>query len=249
MQCVTLLLTAATAFRLYELGLNRKYRFFFWYLIFSFLQSGISLLLDTRSKAYFLAWIASEPVAWFFYVQVVLELCWLILHDYKGIYTLGRWMIQAALLLSVALSAVSLISSWRNAFETSRIILYYTMIERGLVFSLVIFLLLTLLSIAWYPLPLSRNVMVYCVVYCVYFLSHTMGLLALNLTGQLITPLVNAAMGVVTALCFVAWLFLLNARGESKRVVLRLEWSPEDEKQLVGQLSAINSVLLRAARK
>ena len=247
-QCVTLLLTLATIFRLYASGLHRKYRFFFWYLIFSFLQAGGSLLLGSRSKAYFWAWLAAEPVVWFFYIQVVLELYWLILQDYKGIYTMGRWLVQAVFLISVAISTVSLLSSW-NSVLSSRILLYYTMIERGVVFSLVIFLLLMLVSVAWYPVPLSRNVMVYCVVYSIYFLSNTMGLLALNLTGQHITPLVNDAMSVVTALCFVAWLFLLNARGEGKKMVLRLKWNEEHEKRLTDQLSAINSALLRAARK
>lgn len=249
MQCISLLLTAVTAFRLYQLRLHRKYRFFFSYLIFSFLQSGGSLLLDSRSKAYFLGWVATEPVVWFLYIQVIFELYWLILHDYKGIYTMGRRMVQVALLISIAISAASLISSWRSSFEYSRIILYYTMIERGVIFSLVIFLVLTLLFIAWYPVALSRNVMVYCVVYTVYFLSHTMGLLALNLTGQQITPLINNAMGGVTVLCFVTWLVLLSAKGEARKVALRFEWSAEQEQRMVKQLSAINSSLLRAARK
>jgi hypothetical protein len=54
---------------------------------------------------------------------------------------------------------------------------------------------------------------------------------------------------VITLLCFSAWSILLSPAGELKKVVFRRQFTAEDERRLVEQLTAINSSLMRATRK
>jgi len=52
-----------------------------------------------------------------------------------------------------------------------------------------------------------------------------------------------------TTLCLGYWVFALKPQGESKSIVVSHQWKPEQEERLLSQLQAINSSLLRAARK
>jgi hypothetical protein len=52
------------------------------------------------------------------------------------------------------------------------LLFWCTTVERGVVFSLVIFLLLILLFLSIYPVSLSRNILVHCVVYTVFLSRH-----------------------------------------------------------------------------
>src|SRR5262245_37376746 len=101
------LAAALTAMRLYKTGLHRRYRFFFWYLIFRALSSAGMAFLNLRSKAYFFAFITVEPITWVFYCLVVLELCRLMLERHKGLYTLGKLALYAGIAVSVTVSLVT----------------------------------------------------------------------------------------------------------------------------------------------
>jgi len=225
------------------------YRFFCLYLGFRIARSVLLSTLTYGTNTYFQVWAVSAPVLWLLYVLVVLELYSLVLRNYKGIATLGRWTLMGALGLSILLSALSLVADMSNATDSNRMILYFNAVERGVVSSLVIFLLLITGFLAWCPVPLSRNVIVHSVVYSVYFLSMTMGLLWRNVTGHAVNNTVNLVLLAVSVSCLLVWILFLNRQGEQTTVVLRQHWRPEQEELLVGRLSAINATLLRSARK
>ena len=52
-----------------------------------------------------------------------------------------------------------------------------------------------------------------------------------------------------TAACTVAWLLLLNAKGEERKVELHAPAGAGQEEFLVRQLNQINATVMRAARK
>lgn len=238
---------ATAALRLYQLDLNRVYRFFFAYLVLTTARSLLLLPFDLRGNTYGVIYLVTLPILWVFYILIVLELYSLVLQNYSGIYSLGRWTLYGSLFFSVALSVLTLIPTWGN--ETSRLLFWSTTATRGVDFSLVIFLLLILVFLSRYPVALNRNIIVHCIVYTVFFLGTSMTILVRNVVGHEVMRQLNTVLEVLSIACYLAWIFLLTRAGESRITMLRHNWSPEDEQRLIEQLNHINATLLRAARK
>ena len=190
---------ATAALRLYQLDLNRVYRFFFIYLVITTARSLVLLPFNVRENTYGLIYLATLPILWVFYILIVLELYSLVLQNYSGIYSLGRWTLYAALFFSVTVSVLTLIPSWGN--ETSRLLFWCTTVERGVDFSLVIFLLMILIFLSRYPVALNRNIIVHCIVYTVFFLGTSMTILVRNVVGHEAMRELNNVLQVLSAGC------------------------------------------------
>jgi len=232
-------------------GLYRRYRALFAYLVFRIFYTGALLFAfkDTRSAAYLWFFTLTEPAIWLFYVLVVIELYSLVLERHRGLYTLGRWVLYGGLSISLLISGLALVPELSGgARQASRLIPYYLAIERGVDFSLLIFLLVILLWLTQYPVPLSRNVLVHSMVYTILFLSNTAGLLIRVILGyNLSTPVTTFALGI-GAVCILMWLIFLTPKGEEVRVSLP-SFGPEHEKRILSQLEALNKTLLKVSRE
>ena len=125
---------------------------------------------------------------------------------------------------------------------------YILATERGVDFSLGIFILLILFFLTRYPVPLTRNVVVHSVVFSLFFLSNTLGLLLRSVFGLHVSPEINLFLMGISSACVVAWLVLLNAKGEKVQVTTR-QFGRGDEERILLQLDALNDTLLRASRK
>ncbi len=243
-------------------GLHSTYRFFAAYLLFRVFRAAllaavppIARLIDSRpnvpfaSNAYAWVWMLTQVVLWFFYILVILELYSLILQNYKGISSLGRWALMVGLLVSLAFSSGTLWTDLGNPGEKFPTLLYLFAIDRGITSSLVIFLLLITGFLVWYPVPLSRNVVVHCIAYAAYFLPSAVVLLLRNVMGSHVTQIVNIALSCITIMCLAVWITFLNREGETKMFRVLRRPAAQDEDILIEHLAAINSTLLRAARK
>ncbi len=248
--------------RIYRLGLHRTYRFFAGYLAFRVFRALALTLLppvvqrllsrpDVRfeTDAYGWIWLVTQPMLWMAYILVVLELYSLVFQNYKGIASLSRWVLMAGLVLAIGISSLTLFTDLSNPGEQFPILLKFLVIDRGIVSSLVIFLLFITVFLTWYPVPLNRNVVVHCIVYALYFLSNAMLVFIRNVTGHEVTPVANIISSSIAIGCLLVWLKCLNLEGEEKTVALRQQWVEGENEVLVDQLSAINATLLRAARK
>jgi hypothetical protein len=242
-------LTAGLIIRLIHDGLHRIYVFFFTYLVVGVVQSLIVLPVDPQSKLYDMVYFITQPVMWLLFILIVLELYSLVLKNHRGIASLGRWTLGAALGLSICVSLLTLSPDLNRATGPSALFVYYTVIERGIQSSLVVFLLLISGFLLWYPIPLSRNVILHAIVYSTYFLCSAAALFMRNLLGLGYTRSVSTALLGIANGCLLVWIVFLNRAGEAKKVVVGHQWKPEDEERLVEQLDAINSALLKTARK
>lgn len=247
------IVVAGSAFlgvRLFVTGLYRRYWAFFFYLIFNALREGVVSTLDPSKRTYLHFWGVTEPLEWLLLVLVVLELYSLVLQDYRGLSTVGRWAMIAAVVVALAASGLSLLAP---SFHTTqgRMMTYYYAAERAVYFSLVFFLLTILFVLMQYPITLSRNVILHSFVFSVYFLSNTM--IFTILSARNFSPgLIQAAQYAVALLNMTAlgiWLARLTPAGELQKVRLRPTWMPGREEVLVGQLNQLNAALLRATRK
>jgi len=233
--------------RLYYLGLYRRYRAFFSFLIFFILGNGLFVILGPGSGAYQKFWILTEPFEWFLYAWVVLELYSLALEGYRGLSTVGRWSLIVAIFVAVAASGFSLIVP-SHLTRQGRLMAYYFVAERAVYFSLAVFLLTILVLLTRYPITLNRNTIVHSVVFSIYFLSNTAIFLLLSTRGFGAIAIASYATQAVNLGALGTWLAMLNPAGEKRQQRLRPAWMPGHEEHLLNQLNSLNAALLRVSR-
>ena len=244
-----LVLAALLAARLAVTRLFRVYRWFFLFLCFQITRSLVLLPFPPNRGTYALVFLITQPILWLLYILIVLELYSLALRNHPGIASLSRWTLSAALVISVVISAVTLQVDLSRPSGRYRLLVYYSVMERGLTFSLVLFLLLITVFLIWCPVSIRRNVVVHASIYSVYFLSITLALLIRNVAGYQTTRVISAVLLLVDLVCFSLWIAVLNRRGEERLLVVRRRWQHEDEERLVKQLDALNDMLLRRPRE
>ncbi len=124
------------------------------------------------------------------------------------------------------------------------------MVERGIDSALVLLLLLLLVFLVLLPIPLSRNVVIHSVLYAIFFVTSSMGILIVNLTGfaQAVRIVSLCVQGIFLS-CLVSWIALLSREGETKLAEFRKPLPTAYEQRLVEQLASINATLLRAGAK
>ncbi len=245
-------------YRLWRSGLQHTYKFFALYVAFRVVRSLVLEIAPIvfpqasgqfSSNLYARLWMATEPVLWILYVLVVLELYGLVFKEYKGIASLGRWVVLGGLAVALILSSASLSADLSNPAEQFPILRYFFAIARGVLSSLMVFVLCITGFLAWCPVPLNRNVVLHSIIYAVYFLGIALTLLLRNLTGQQITAYASLAITAVTLACLGVWIAVLDAGGERRSITVRAHWQREQEEHVMQQLAAINTTLMRAARK
>lgn len=240
-----------TSLKLVYTGLYRRYRALFAYLIFRFIYTAslLFVFVNSRTAGYQRFWILTEPIIWLFYVLVVIELYSLVLERHRGLYTLGRWVLYCGLSVSVLISGLALLPQLTGGtVQRSRLLPYYYAVERGIDFSLFLFLILILLWLTRYPVPLSRNVVVHSLAYSILFLSNTAGVLVRTIFGREVNPYLDRFVLGIGAACILIWLLFLTPKGEEVRVSLPI-FGPEHEKRILSQLEALNSTLLKVSRE
>jgi hypothetical protein len=244
---LNLLIVAGTAIlsvRLFVSGLYRRYRVFFIYLVFATLHVGLFAFLKQGGRAYQQVWVLTEPLDWLFYVSVVIEIYGLVLQDYKGLSTAGRWALIVAVAVALLASGISLTAP--SHYAQSHLMTYYYVAERAVYFSLLVFLVSILGLLMQYPITLSRNIIVHSMVFSVYFVGNTVLYLLLSMRGAASIAVVTYALPAITLAAVGAWLVLLNPAGELRKLRLRPQWMPGREEELVSQLNNLNAALLRA---
>jgi hypothetical protein len=246
---ISILGSALTAFKLYRAGLHRRYRMFFAYLVFRIPCMSCGLFLDTSGAPYLWLFTKSEPVIMLFYVLIVLELYRLVLHEYKGLYTLGRWAMGAAMAIAVAVSMLGLRGATTHEVQKfSFWVVFELRAEARLDLALVLFILLIIGFLGRYPIRLNRNVIVHTVVYSVFFFANSLGLVFWFFKINIKDELVNTTLMGIASVCAVAWWIGLSQKGEEVQVHLP-SLGPGAEQRALQQLEALNATLLRASRK
>jgi hypothetical protein len=245
---VGILLPLALFGRLFRLKLTRNYRLFLAYLLFDAARSLVSWFYSPGSDFFRNLWLSTEPIIWVMYVLVVLELCSLVFKDYRGIHALGRWIIYGSSVISVLVSIITVLPTWRHSTDAVFSVPRYLMIERGIDFAIVLLLLLLLAFLVLFPIQLSRNVIVHSILYAIFFMSNSMGILIVNLTGYRLSITVSTCLMGVSVLCMVGWLILMSREGEQKIIAIRHPVAV-DETRLVAQLAEINATLMRAKKQ
>lgn len=244
---IVVIFTALLAIRLSSRGLSRKYPAFFSYLLFSAAQNAILLIPKKASNAYFWTWVVTEPIAFFFYVLMFLELYSMITSAHEGIRSVGRTALYIAVGAALAVSlAVSI--PFNAPVTHSRVLTFFYLAERTINLSLVTFLAVVLFMMMRYPISLSRNVILHSIIFSFYFLSNTVVYLALSLLG-FGEHTAGYAVNLLSCAAILVWLMKFHQVGETHEQRLAMPWMAGREEELINQLNDINKVLMKMSKK
>ena len=246
---LNLLASALVVWRLYSLGLHKTYRYFFTGMALAVTRTTVLFPFGPRTKIYYQIWIATQPLLWLSYLLIVSELYFLALKHYRGIYSLGRWFFFGAVATAAVISAMTVLPTIAPPPVRYAMAYYYALIERGIVTTLAVFLLLLILLVAWFTIPLSRNLLTHCTVYSVYFFANNVISLYRQLGGKDASVWSDISKLTVALGCYYCWAFRLTPNGEDRTTSLHLGRSPLEEKRLLSHLEGLNATLLRVARK
>lgn len=242
-------LVAILLYRILRNSSLHRYRFFAIYLSVDLLTTIVGMWFHPRSEAFARVWMARAPLIWIAYVLVVFELYSRILESHKGIATVGRMTMVAFVGVAALASGLTLLVEINNNSELYPILLAMFAAERSITLSLMLLLVLLMVFLLWFPMSLSRNMVLHSCVFFVFFLAKSVGLFIRNYQGHVVTQTVSTALLLIGVGCFLTWIFGLTAKGETVRARTRPVWNEGDAERVMGQLDAINATLLRAARK
>ena len=231
-------------------GLHRRYKAFFAYLLVQVASAGSLSLMSRDYRPYAFTFFGFEFVRLGLYVLVTLELYRHVLEQHPGIAKLGRRFVLGALLIAVGTGVVLRVVGVNvEPSQQQQMLQNLNMFRWALMSTSLVLLLLVMGFIVWFPVRLNRNTLYYCVGYGAFFATKTFTLLTRNLLG----PDTNALLSCITMTVWTGsiffWLFTLNRRGEELNVVARPQENPVQAERLVQQLEAMNTALLRVARK
>jgi hypothetical protein len=249
LQIVIVAALSVIGIRLYRGGLHRKYRVFFAYLAFCLLQTGLAFGIGLNAPRFFQVWAGTAPLLWLLCAWSVLELYQLVLERHPGLQVLLRRTSVAGMITVAGLTALSLLPGGASGSDVLapwvRILL---ITERGIALGLLVLLVLIVSILSRYPLNLSRSVALQGGVYCAFFLSHTVAAFLLQGFGLRLSPTAGLVLLALTAASAVLWLVLLDVEREA-RLPAFAPIGRTEQNRLLEKLNALNSTLLRSARK
>jgi hypothetical protein len=232
--------------RLVLAGLFRVYPVFFALVCVSALQQAAAVYFGNSSLLYFYSFVVLRPICILLSVLVVWELFNVIFRNYAGLRSLSQWVMGAAAaiaLLGFVISITGNGSMFRSGYMRALIRL-----ERGIALGLVIFIIAMLYFISRYPMKLPRNSVAHSILYSVWFLGDAAILLASSFLKSNHLQVLNNGSAAFESACYIGWTILLTKEGEYQETRMRRDIPPETEKSLIGELDAMNAMLLRAGR-
>jgi len=236
---------ACLVVRLVAAGLVREYRFFFSFILLELLEGLIPFTVP-YGDVYGWAFVVSASLKLGFYVLIVFELYSVLLRDLAGIARMARRYSMLALAIAVLLSVlvVTALPLPRNPLRR----LFY--VEIPILSALVLFMLLIAAFLAYYPVALQRNAIVYASGYVTYFISKTTLLfLSLRLGSASLRIFSPIFLGLEVC-CLIFLTIFLSRAGERRTVSVGSKWSPPDkQQQVLLRLRQLNDSLLRARPK
>jgi len=234
--------------RLTYLNLTKQFRALAWYLSLLVVSHLLFGALSRQWVGYFWYYVALNPLESAAGIFAVRELIALIFANYPGIRTVGRWALYAAILVSVGTSiALTGLFSYSGSQPRSKWGLYYIgMEQRSINLTLVIAILAILFVISKYPLNLGRNTYLSCAFFSAMFLIEAGQLLVDGSKRLVFSELAENVAAISTSACLFVWGFLLRAQAAPAP---RTAVPTAHEDRLLQQLEALNSLMIRTARR
>ncbi len=246
---LTTALTVAVLAKLWRSGLIKIYRLLFAFLAVDFLSSVIGLSVPYDTTWYGYLYFSMQTLKIAVAAFVVVEIYGLALERTPALAQFGRntvrYILAAAALFPVAGILVDHASSPHPYLRR------FLLFEQTMDATIAIFLIIISVFIAWFPVRMRRNVILYAGGFIVWFLSRSAGVHIVNQwSGNTSVSLaVNFVEMGIDSCCLLVWLFWLQREGEGRTAVVGHLWNRAEADRLTEQLDAINDSLELLRRK
>ncbi len=249
---LTTALTGALLIRVWSIGLARVYKWFFCYFAWDFLTSLVLLYVPYNTKRYGQFYFSMQTVKILIGAFVVVEIYSLALERTPALAQFLRNAVGYILTAAAGIPVIWVLAdSLKSSDAADTMIRVYGLFERTMDATMGIFLILISLFLAWFPVRLKRNAILYILGFIVWSLSRSAAAhLVIRFHGNL--PVIAAISGVQMCLglgCTLLWLIGLRREGEARTAVVGHLWNRAEADRLTSQLEAINDSLDRMRKR
>lgn len=255
-QDVNIALCLALIIRLFVLRLHRVYRIFSLFLLSELLGSllaSLKFFMPDLLPDYRIIWIVADSVIWVCTLWTIYALLAAVLTNLPGILGFSKKLLNGAFISAAILALLTA----GPEYSVSGVATLPDPIARtvGIVFVLDRVLctvaLLVLVSILgfllWFPVEVSKNLIVFSTGFLVYFAAKTALLLTSSMSSHESLRLVSNLIMFISGACFAYWTLFISQQGEIVPVRIGHSWHTRDQERLIGQLEGINAALMRSA--
>ncbi|MGI8962056.1 MAG: hypothetical protein ACR2IV_20320 [Bryobacteraceae bacterium] len=249
-------LCLALIIRLLLLRLHRVYRIFCLFLVS---ELSASLVADLKFLApgslpdYRIIWIVAQSVIWICTLWTVYALLDAVLTNLPGILGFSRKLLNGAFISAGILALLTAPPEYSVSGAAEFLDPIARAVSIGFVLDRVLstVALLVLVSILgfllWFPVEVSKNLIVFSTGFLVYFAAKTALLLTRSFWSHQSLNLVSNLIMFISCACYAYWAMFISRQGENVPVRVGHSWRVREQERLIGQLEAINAALLRTA--
>lgn len=236
-------LCLAVVVRLQWLGVSGRYSALTCFLIVSSARSILLALLPFGSDRYAEAYLFTAPVLDMARIWLVVQVYGHAFESYRGIAALGRLTILGALAAGAVIAVTTTLLDHNPAREPFPILGLVFRVEAIITKTLLVFLLVISVVLAWFPIPQRPNVALIGFGVTAHFIALTAALVVRGLNPTAWTRLASISSLYVFAGCMAMWLFALKSKSKDVAEATALAATGEREAALAGQLRSMNQAL------
>ncbi|MCC7235461.1 MAG: hypothetical protein IT163_09165 [Bryobacterales bacterium] len=234
----------ALAARLLRNGIGRRY----WVLTAFLAFSGLTLIgfyfLPRRTNLYAQVYFVLVPLNWCFYFALAYEAYRRSLEDHPGIATAGRWVVSGGLLLSLLVTAVTLLADLSAGSQSFPVLFAVHVAERAVATTITLLMAVLTGFLLYFPVLLRRNSLMLVTGLTLYFLGKALLLLLRNLLGPATVEVLSTVNQGVN-LAIVSMWFVRFAPEITGQVGRRISIPSEQAEEMLRRLGRLNEVLTR----
>lgn len=248
--CLTTGLTAAVLVKLWSSGLLKLYKLFFAYLAVDFLSSIGGMAIPFHSSTYAYFYVAAQTVKIAIAAFMLVEIYSLALEQHPALAQFGRSVIRYILLAAAAIPFIGVFLDQSSSNPHPYLRAFFTF-ERTMDSTMAIFLIFISVFMAWFPVRLRGNVIVYIGGFIVWSLSRSAYIDVINhwINDKNVKLATNIAQMCIALGCLVFWLVGFKRQGEARTAVVGHLWNRAEADRLTGQLETINDGLAKLRKR
>jgi hypothetical protein len=237
--------------KLASTSLIKIYRLLFCYLTVSLISSLGALTIPYGTKAYGDFYFSCETARIVIAAFVLVEIYSLALENTPALASFGRSAVGYLLGAAAIIPVLGLFFGTNPSSAPHPYLHSYLLFEQTMDGTMAAFLILISMFMAWFPVRLRRNVIIYIWGFIAWNLTRTANVHFANQFNKnlFVLHIVNSASMTVAAACLLFWLVMFRREGEARTAVVGHLWNRDEADRLTRQLDAINDNLTRLRRK
>jgi len=239
---VGVLLAAA---RMKWLDLWRAYPFLTSYLLASGLGLVVLTAMPVRTTYYFWVYVATQTLSVLLAIFVTLELLKRTLAERPALSLFARRSLVYFFIAASVLAGFAISIDRRHVPGRSIYVERFLTFERSINLIVVVLLLLFAVFLAWFPVKLRRNVLIYSMSFLVGHAARALGLAIVNLSPSVALVYISMAMQLILLVCMSCWLIGMRREADDAMTVSGFHASPERVEEVGRALDTINASLSR----